>query len=668
MGKKFFRRSSEAATRPDGDEAKRALTQEAAASAPESRMRQLIERDYTPEQVALLRQIAQSTEGAAKYSEQNVLVQDVVTPSSSDVLRQIAEQTGLRIVNLRDFPRADAKLRAVMTADQAKKVRAIPVEEKEDGTIVMAVADPSNPMIADDLRLILGREVETVIADEEEIDERIEAYYGMGDESLQTILDKDEGEVVDENVIHASTAEIDISPETLANAPPVIKLVQILLLRAINDRASDIHIEPFPAFIRIRYRVDGVLREIPSPPRSQLVAIVSRVKVMAGMNISESRLPQDGRIKLTNQGREVDMRVSTVPTVHGESVVMRVLDRSMMMIGISQIGMLSEVLEEFKRIIRKPNGIVLVTGPTGCGKTTTLYAALSEVRDPGEKLITTEDPVEYELEGIQQVNINENVGLTFARCLRSILRQDPDRVLVGEIRDTETAQIAVQAALTGHLVFSTLHTNSAAATVTRLLDMGVEPFLITSSLEAIIGQRLVRTVCPICKVPYTPTDEELSDFGKKPEEIKEQGIVFYHGEGCPECSHSGYRGRMGIFEMLTITDEVRELVLERATTDEIHDLALRQGMISMRTDGYVKAAMGMTTLSEIARQTPKEAPMLVGRETEMAEEKISEELLEGHARQALPKPPEPKLDEKTMGVEGEAAQKVEPDDDKGKKP
>ena len=656
MGKKLFKFFSDAASRPDKGQTETPDGEAAARTENQSedRLRQLIKRDYSADQVAVLSEL--KTDGAAKYAPHQISIQDVVAPSS-DMLKIISEQTGLRMVELRNYPKADYRLRGLITPDQAKSLRVVPLEQKPNGTIIIAIADPSNPTIADDLRLILQCDVETVIANEDEIKERIEQYYGLGEETLETLVDKEGNEAADENVISHNSAEIDLTDlESIANAAPIVKLVNFLLLRAINDRASDIHIEPFPTFIRIRYRVDGVLREIPSPPRSQLVAIVSRIKVIAGMNISETRLPQDGRIKLGVENREVDMRVSTVPTVHGESIVMRVLDRSMMMVGISQIGMMGQVLEGFKKAIRKPNGIVLVTGPTGCGKTTTLYAALAEVRDPGEKLITTEDPVEYELEGIQQVNINEGVGLTFARCLRAILRQDPDTVLVGEIRDVETAQIAVQASLTGHLVFSTLHTNSACATVTRLLDMGVEPFLITSALEAVIGQRLIRTICQACKRPYTPSEEDLMDFGYTLQDVRDEGITFFHGEGCPDCSHTGYHGRLGIFELLIINDEIREMILERATTDEIQEYALREGMMTMRKDGWIKACLGLTTLSEVARQTPRdtEAPMPKSIHGHDGEEQEEEPAQEKPAAESLPKP-KPKLNERTMGVENEAA-------------
>ena len=665
MGKKLFRFSKNQA--PKEEKKGRDRMEKEAAALPEGspsqqRMRELIKRNYSPEQVTVLETLEGQKEAAAKYQEdQQIAPQEIIGPESSSMLNIISEQTGLPIVSLKDYEHVDLKLRAMLSSEQALNLRAVPLEEKEDGRIVVAIADPSNPRITDDLRLVLGREIEPVIANEEEIDERIDRYYGLGDETMEKLLEE-ESENEESVGLGADDAQVDLTDvESIANSPPIIKLVSYLLLRAIGDRASDIHIEPFPNFIRVRMRIDGVLRELPSPPRQQLLAIVSRIKVLASMNISESRVPQDGRIRLSHENREVDMRVSTMPTVHGESVVMRVLDKQMMMIGIRQIGMLPEVLEDYLKLVKKPNGIVLVTGPTGCGKTTTLYATLVEVQDPGEKLITTEDPVEYELSGIQQVNINERVGLTFARCLRAILRQDPDRVLVGEIRDVETAQIAVQASLTGHLVFSTLHTNSAAATITRLLDMGVEPFLITSSLEAIIGQRLVRTICQNCKKPYEPNEEELLEFDLTPDQVAEEDITFYEGEGCDECGHTGYRGRIGIYELLPITDEIRDLVLERATTDEIHEMALRQGMVTMRKDGWIKICMGLTTMSEVGRQTPieqsmsggAEAPSLEGPEArDQLEAADQQQPTEDKDRQALPKP---KLDQQTMGVENEQA-------------
>ena len=574
------------------------------------------------------------------------------------MLKLLAEQTGLRVIDLASMPRPDNSIIRLLTADQAERLMALPVAEEEDGPVIIAVADPANPTITDDLRAIIDREIEPVIASDREIRERIEQYYGIGDESLEDVVSRADGANAPE-IDTSGRKEVDLSDmDAIANAPPVIKLVNLLLLKAIKARASDIHIEPFPNLIRIRYRVDGVLREIPSPPRQMLDGILSRIKVMGNLDIAEQRLPQDGRIKLTVEGREVDLRVSTVPTVHGESIVMRVLDKSMMMIGISQIGMTEDMLERFKHHIGKPNGIVLATGPTGCGKTTTLYASINEIKDPGEKLITVEDPVEYQMDGILQININDNVGLTFAKCLRAILRHDPDKVLVGEIRDVETAQIAVQASLTGHLVFSTLHTNSASATMTRLIDMGIEPFLITSSVEAVIGQRLVRTICSNCRVPYTPSEEDLLGFNVEPEELKDQ--TFFHGEGCHECTHSGYKGRMGLFELLEMTDEMRELILDQGTTDEVQDMARRHGMVSMRRDGWYKVCMGLTTFEEVLRETPAESS-LDAQEPD-AREEDTHEIDEKETRTAVPRIKErkalPKFDPDRMSVDKEAGARI----------
>lgn len=513
----------------------------------------------------------------------------------------LAREQGREFIKLSDFPLRDTKILRFIPIDVAKEYKCFPLREEPDGTLLVAISDPLNVHIEDGLAFAINRSVRTVIADEDAILEFIDRYYGIGQLTLESVL-AEEKEVADEGVLTTNSNEHDLGNlEDVVNQPAVIKMVNLILMQTVRNRASDLHIEPFEGMMRIRFRVDGVLREIQSPPKTLQLGIISRLKVMANMNISEARRPQDGRIKLVVDGREVDMRVSTLPTVHGESMVMRVLDRSMMMIGIRQIGMNQEVLDRFVKICKRPNGIILVTGPTGCGKTTTLYAALNEINDPGEKVITTEEPVEFDVDGIVQVNINEGVGLTFARCLRAILRQDPDRILVGEIRDLETAQIAVQAALTGHLVLSTLHTNSAAATVTRLIDMGVEPFLLTSTLQAVIGQRLVRTICPSCKVEYRPKLEELHEFGFEPEDVAD--ITFYEGAGCPDCANTGYKGRMGIFEMLEITDGIRELILQRASADEVQELAIREGLLTMRQDGWLKVCMGDTTFDEVARCT-----------------------------------------------------------------
>ena len=389
--------------------------------------------------------------------------------------------------------------------------------------------------------------------------------------------------------------------ERIANEAPIIKLVSLLLLQAIKDRASDLHLEPFENSFRIRYRVDGTLHETMPPPRHLQTAIVSRLKVMAQMNIAERRLPQDGRIPLSMADREIDLRVSSLPTVNGESIVMRILDKTMMKMGLEQIGLLEDTLDVFEDLIKNPNGIILVTGPTGCGKTTTLYAALDRIYNPTLKIITTENPVEYQLDGVVQVNINASVGLTFASCLRSILRQDPDVIMVGEIRDLETAQIAIESALTGHLVLSTLHTNDAPSAVTRLVDMDVEPFLVTSSVIGVVAQRLVRTICSNCKEKYQPKEELFLEMEKSPEDVK--GLSFYRGRGCVECNYSGYRGRIGIFELFRMSEKIYDLVLKKEPSSAIRRQARAEGMRTLREDGWEKITMGLTTLEEVVRGT-----------------------------------------------------------------
>lgn len=540
---------------------------------------------------------------------------DIATElSEGDMVRALTEKVGLPYADIGDFEldgEEGERVRSYIPSQTARERRIYPLkEETKPGrrpVLTVAISDPLNITIVDDLRLLLPEhDIEAVVINEDDIVEAIDRFYGVGDETLDNVIDSlGEEEDDEDSGLLSSGNELEIDLEKLANDPPVIKLVNLLLIQAIQDRASDLHIEPFAGSLRIRYRVDGVLREIPSPPKSLQLGLISRLKVMGGMNISETRAPQDGRIRISISGKEVDLRCSSVPTVYGESLVMRILDKSTMMIGIRQLGFQKEPLEMVLDSAHKPNGILLVTGPTGCGKTTTLYSVLNEVFDSGLKFITTEDPVEYELPGVVQVNINAKVNLTFAACLRSILRQDPDVILVGEIRDVETAEISIQAALTGHMVFSTLHTNSSAATLTRLIDMGIEPFLLTSTLRCVVGQRLIRTICPMCKEPYIPTDEELEEFAVTREEV--QDITFFAGRGCDDCNFSGYKGRLGLFEVMTITEELRELILQRATTDEIHALAVHQGMQTMRSDGWLKVCLGATTFEEVGRQTPRES-------------------------------------------------------------
>ncbi|HQH74135.1 MAG TPA: ATPase, T2SS/T4P/T4SS family, partial [bacterium] len=406
----------------------------------------------------------------------------------------------------------------------------------------------------DDLRIWLDHEVKGVVATEEEINSAIEEFYGTGGESVDDVLQE----------LDSQEFQIDFKDESFGNLEkivheaPIIKLVNLILLQAIKDRASDLHVEPFERSLRIRYRVDGILHETVPPPPHLANAIISRLKVMAGLNIAERRLPQDGRVKLSMADRNVELRVSSLPTVNGESVVMRILDSQMMEVGLENIGMLPDTLEIFDKIIKRPNGIVLVTGPTGCGKTTTMYASLRRIFSPMLKMITTENPVEYHMDGVVQVNINHAVGLTFARCLRAILRQDPDIIMVGEIRDLETAQMAIESSLTGHMVLSTMHTNDAPSTLTRLIDMEVEPFLITSAVVGVVAQRLIRVICLDCKEPYKPEPAIIQELGYNPKDV--ENITFFHGRGCSECNYTGFKGRSGIFELLILSDAAKELV------------------------------------------------------------------------------------------------------------
>jgi len=625
------------------------------------------DKDYRKEMEELIltetaKQEATISRKIAEDGEMGATVQQVKKPTthelstSSDMLQILSEQAGLPYIQLTSYKLGNVDVLKLIPADLARMYKVFPIRVEQDNSLLVAISDPLNITIVDDLRLLLERNITPVVASEEEIIDSIELYYGMGDETIEKMVEEFEKEEIGQVEIQSSR-EVDLSDlERIANEPPVIKLVNLLLLQAIKDRASDLHIEPFGGMLRIRYRVDGVLREIPSPPKSLQLGLCSRLKVMSNLNISETRLPQDGRIRLTIQGREVDLRVSTIPTVHGESIVMRILDKSMMMLGISQLGMTKDVLEKFMKLIHLPNGIILVTGPTGCGKTTTLYASVSEINNPEDKIITTEDPVEYELPGIVQININQKVGLTFAACLRSILRQDPDIILVGEVRDLETAQTAVQASLTGHLVFSTLHTNSAAGTITRLVDMGVEPFLITSTMEAVVGQRLIRTICPNCKRPYEPTPEDLEEFGVTRQDVAD--IVFYKGNGCDECSFTGYKGRMGIFELLVITEEVKDLILRRASTDEIQAMALHLGMTSMRQDGWLKICLGLTTFEEVSRQTPQESKEQIAEEMErvvketierVASSKVQRKPAAAPDKEPAPAPPEAEMEQAPAG-------------------
>jgi len=515
--------------------------------------------------------------------------------------KALALQFGLEII---DISKSDVTQELVdrVPSAVARKHKIIPFKF-ENNTLTIAMASPLNLLALDNLKIILNCEIKGVLATEEDIEKSIEKYYGVREETIDDMLQ----ELSEQDVSFVGgETETEEEGEGLSDEAPVIKLVGLLILEALRSRASDIHIEPLEERFRVRYRVDGVLREVPAPPKRMEKAMVSRIKIMSGMNIAERRLPQDGKIRLSLLGKDIDLRVSVLPAMYGESVVLRILDKSSLLLGMGELGFLEKDEKEFESLIASPNGIILVTGPTGSGKTTTLYAALNKINQPDRKLITVEEPVEYQLTGINQVNVKSAIGLTFARVLRSILRQSPDIIMVGEIRDGETAEIAIRSALTGHLVFSTLHTNDAPSAVTRLIDMKIKPFLVASSIQAVLAQRLVRAICPECKTSYTPKKDEILQlekaFGKK--DIGK--TQFYKGKGCPKCSQTGYKGRIGIFELLVLNSEIRALIVKRTSSARIRKAACKLGMKTLRQDGWEKAIMGMTTLSEVERVTQKD--------------------------------------------------------------
>jgi len=509
----------------------------------------------------------------------------------------IADALGTDFVELTGSEIAPEILRLI-PGGLARLHRALPVAIS-DHTLRVALVDPLDPRAAEDLRFALGKDVHVVVAPAEEVEERIKRYYGTDSSSMEDIL-KQLGET-GELLALRGTDESASAVEAEANATPIIRFVDLILFQAIQDRASDIHFEPFENEFKIRYRVDGALYEMAPPPRHLALPVISRVKVMANMNIAERRLPQDGRIQKNVAGRSVDLRVSTLPTQFGESVVLRVLDRSTVNLDLEALGLPDYIHEYILEVINRPNGIFIVTGPTGSGKTTTLYSCLRKINTIDSKLLTAEEPVEYDLEGIVQVPVNEAIGLTFARALRAFLRQDPDRIMVGETRDLETAQISIQASLTGHLVFTTLHTNDAPGAITRLIDMGVEPFLISSTLEAVLGQRLLRSICPQCRTTYQPSEALLDQLGLSRADIGAKN--FYYGKGCDACNQTGYKGRKGIYELLKITDPLRELINERAPTVTLKEKAVELGMVTLRQDGLRSIFAGDTTIEEVLKYT-----------------------------------------------------------------
>lgn len=464
----------------------------------------------------------------------------------------------------------------------------------DDTSITLLAKDPFNNAIIDDLTFTLNKDVSIVVTDPNAVDTLIVQCYGEENSSIDDLLSE-----ISQVDFGEEGAENDIA--NMANETPIIRFVNLILQQAIRDKASDIHFEPFEDQFRIRYRIDGALYEMAPPPKSLALPVISRVKVLANLNIAESRIPQDGRIKMTISGRPVDLRVSTLPTQFGESVVLRVLDKSVVNLDLEKLSMTDEIMGNIRRLVKMPNGIFIVTGPTGSGKTTTLYSALREVNTVDVKILTSEDPVEYEIDGIMQVQINHQVGLDFARCLRAFLRQDPDKIMVGEIRDLETAQIAVQASLTGHVVLATLHTNDSPGAVTRLMDMGLEPYLIAASLEGVLGQRLVRRICPTCRTAYEPDQDLIDRLGVDPIEIADK--QFYFGKGCADCGGSGYRGRQGLFELLLVNDALRDLITNRAPTMVLKQKAVELGMRTLRDDGLRAIFDGATTVDEVLKYT-----------------------------------------------------------------
>jgi type IV pilus assembly protein PilB len=461
------------------------------------------------------------------------------------------------------------------------------------------LVDPLDPRVAEDLRFALGKDVHVVVAPTAQAEDRIKLYYGAESSNIEDVL-KQLGET-GELLAVRDDKDSETTVEAEANATPVIRFVDLILFQAIQDRASDIHFEPFENEFKIRYRVDGALYEMAPPPWHLALPVISRVKVMANMNIAERRLPQDGRIQKEIAGRTVDLRVSTLPTQFGESVVLRVLDRTTVNLDLEALGLPDHIHDYILEIIHRPNGIFIVTGPTGSGKTTTLYSCLRRINTIDSKLLTAEEPVEYDLEGIVQVPVNEAIGLTFARTLRAFLRQDPDRIMVGETRDLETAQISIQASLTGHLVFTTLHTNDAPGAITRLIDMGVEPFLISSTLEAVLGQRLLRSICSQCRTTYQPSETLLTQLGLSRRDIGDKN--FHYGKGCDACNQTGYKGRKGIYELMKITDPLRELINARAPTVTLKEKAIELGMVTLRQDGVRSIFSGDTTIEEVLKYT-----------------------------------------------------------------
>ena len=530
------------------------------------------------------------------------IAEDMGLITDDQLIQALGEQFNLQTIDIEGFmPPDDA--RELINDSMAQLYRVIPLQ-MNDGVLTLATCDPQNISMQDELRRFVGCDIRLLIATESQVLKLIDKYFDENVESIERIIEelKNDEELNQAAAMLESDGPINLGDVTeLVDSAPVRKLLNMVLLLAIKDHASDIHFEPFEDEFRIRIKADGVLYEMVPPPRHLAFAITTRIKVMANLDIAERRMPQDGRIELTVGGHPIDLRVSVLPTMFGESVVLRVLDRSVVSLDLNNVGMNEDTMAAFRQVINKPNGIFLVTGPTGSGKTTTLYSALSELNSVEDKLITTEDPVEYDIDGIVQIPIDHDIDVTFANCLRAILRQDPDKILVGEIRDLETAEIAVQASLTGHTVFSTLHTNDAPTTVTRLKDMGIPPFLITATLEAILAQRLVRRICLECKEPLEPTEDELLEL--QIDASDHEDLLFFRGSGCNACNNTGYKGRVGLFELMVIDDELREMIINNETADKLRDRAQAKGMVLLRDAGRKLVIEGVTTAEEVIRET-----------------------------------------------------------------
>lgn len=527
----------------------------------------------------------------------SVLVKQGVV-AEPDLLKALASQFGMETISLARHT-IEQDVIDQIPKDVAFRYKVVPVYY-DDSSLSVALSDPLDVETLDSLRYILKRNIEGIVSSADDIESALNQYYGRASSEVSSVLE----EITEDAGNAPSTAmrELIGDDESVTEADaPIIKLVSLIILEAFRNRASDIHIEPMAKQLRVRYRIDGVLHEVESPPKRLQSAIISRIKIMAHMSIAEKRIPQDGRIQINVMSKDLDLRVSTVPSNHGESVVMRILDKESLALGLPQLGFFTDDQQTFERLIAMADGIVLVTGPTGSGKTTTLYGCLNYMNKPDRKIITVEDPVEYQMSGINQVAVRTDIGLSFASALRSILRQAPNVIMIGEIRDLETAEIAINASLTGHLVFSTLHTNDAPSAVSRLSDIGVKPFLVASSVRGIMAQRLVRTICKHCKEPYTPTDKYLQLLGPAAQQIASSEI--YHGAGCSECNGTGYRGRIGIFEIFTINDEARHLIYKEVGSSELRRKARELGMRTLREDGLRKVLAGRTTIEEVLRVT-----------------------------------------------------------------